>query len=170
MKLVALMLLMAGNAVAQNAPKDVPAACGDMKVVYDASVADDGRHVSGTAAPGNALVYFIQDLGFEAGEHFTIRLGVDGTWVGAYKQSSAMLIAVAPGERHLCASVQSVLPAGKILTVMHFTAEAGKTYYFRTRLLSQYPTYPALELGAVDSDEGQYLVGEYPMAVWKEKK
>jgi len=40
----------------------------------------------GTAPAGKALVYFIQDMNVPGGQHFTVRMGVDGAWVGAYKQ------------------------------------------------------------------------------------
>jgi hypothetical protein len=171
MKLVAgVLMLMAGVAAAQNGPKDVPAACGAMKTTFDASV-DSGSQGLKSPPERRALVYFIQDDGLavmgNGDQHFTIRMGMDGAWAGAAKQSSAYSVAIDPGEHHLCASVQSSLPVGKILTLAHFKAEPGKIYYFRTRFVWPYPT---LSLEALDSDEGAYLVGEYPAAVWKEKK
>ena len=39
----------------------------------------------------------------------------------------------------------------------HFTAEAGKVYYF-------------LSLELADSDEGKYLITSYPRSVWHFKK
>jgi hypothetical protein len=167
--IVGVMLLMAAPAFAQNSPKDVPAACGAMKASFNADV-QDGQHATGTVPAGKALVYFIHDMNVPGGQHFTVRMGVDGAWVGAYKQSSAFSVAVDPGEHHLCASTQSAFSIGKMIALAHFKAEAGKTYYFLTQLLSLYPAFPGLEFVQPDSDEGKYLIGTLPVAVWKEKK
>jgi hypothetical protein len=51
----------------------------------------------------------------------------------------------------------------------HFTAEAGKVYYYRTRLVMS-KEVELLELDSIDSDQGQYLVASFPLSVSTPKK
>jgi hypothetical protein len=90
--------------------------------------------------------------------HPTIRIGVDGAWVGATRSSSYFSIPLEPGEHHLCASGALSNPKVSPETALvHFAAEAGKTYYFRTRVTAiQYQAF--LDFAAVDSDQGKLLV------------
>jgi hypothetical protein len=46
----------------------------------------------------------------------------------------------------------------------HFTAEAAKVYYFRTRLVMSRQV-ELLELQPLDSDQGRYLVAAFPLSV-----
>jgi hypothetical protein len=64
--------------------------------------------------------------------------------------------------------LQSSLVAQRF-ELAHFTAEAGKTYYYRTRLVMS-RTVELLELDAIDSDQGEYLVATFPMAISAPKK
>jgi hypothetical protein len=51
----------------------------------------------------------------------------------------------------------------------HFTAETGKVYYFRTRLIAaQNLNY--LDLIPVDSDQAKYLIASYPLSVSRARK
>jgi hypothetical protein len=51
----------------------------------------------------------------------------------------------------------------------HFTAEAGKVYYFRTQIIwGRDAEYLSVE--PVDSDEGAYLIGLFPLAKWRARK
>ena len=116
---------------------------------------------------GLAQVFFIQDDSTGGdNQHYTIRIGVDGKWVGAYKRNAHFSIWVDPGEHHVCANVQSKLSKGHIFTFAHFTAEPAGTYYFRTQFLAGlntlYPIYPSLQLDQPDSDEAKYLIASYP--------
>jgi hypothetical protein len=125
--------------------------------------------------PRKATVYFIQDDGPGGNhQHYTIRIGLDGVWVGAYKHNSYFTVSVGPGEHHVCANVQSNSSAGLNLALAHFTAEPGQVYYFRTQFLAglttQYPVYPYLELDQPDSDQAKYLIASYPPSVSQPKK
>jgi hypothetical protein len=60
-----------------------------------------------------------------------------------------------------------------VLALAHFTAEPGKTYYFRTRFLSgitgfEIPAY--VDVDPLDSDEAKYLISFYPVSVSSAKK
>jgi hypothetical protein len=65
---------------------------------------------------------------------------------------------VDPGEPHLCASWQSIfLKQNKLVALYSFTAEAGKSYYFRVRATVQGKNAPyRLDMEPVNSDQGRY--------------
>ncbi len=139
-------------------PPPAPAACGDLR----AKMAVDfggSQHVIAQPEPGKALIYFIHDNG-GAIEHFhpVTEIGIDGKWVGANQGSSYFFVVVEPGEHHLCA-------AGRGLELAHLTAEAGKTYYYRTLLSTSYGDLARyFSLTPVDSDEAKYLIESFPLA------
>jgi hypothetical protein len=100
---------------------------------------------------------------------------MDGAWVGAYKNNSYFSVSVNPGEHHACAEVQSNSSVEGLVALRHFTAEPGKVYYFRTRLLDEqqrvlYPDPPITDLDSLDSDEAKYLITYYPLSVSSAKK
>lgn len=174
MKSAIAVLLFAVSAVAQNSSAVVPAACGSIGVSYDVKL-DDSQHTLAQPEPGMARVYFIQDSGLWAKhQYYTLKIGLDGTWVGAYKQNSYFTVSVQPGERHMCVNVQANSSVGKLVELAHFTAEAGKVYYFRTRFVggirTLYPAPPYLDLDRVDSDQAKYLIAYYPLSVSHPKK
>jgi predicted methyltransferase MtxX (methanogen marker protein 4) len=73
-----------------------------------------------------------------------------------------------PGEHHVCAMVQSSFVDSSV-ELAHLNAEAGKVYYFRTRLLLA-RGLEYLELTPVDADEGWNLVSSYRMSTSEAKK
>jgi hypothetical protein len=166
--LLSILLSISSSALAQNKGPDLPAACGPDKVTFSAQ--ESASVVSAPApAQGRAVVYFIQDRGEAAeNQHFTVKIGVDGAWVGAYKNNSVFAISVDPGEHHLCANVQSKFAAGLNIALAHFTAQPGQVYYFRTRFLGQFPG--RLDLDQPDSDQAQYLIATYPASLFKAKQ
>ncbi len=98
----------------------------------------------------------------------TTKIGLDGTWIGAVKNSSYFGAPVEPGEHHVCANVQSF--RGHPVGLLHFTAEAGKVYYFDARVVYGEQSALTLSLGAVDSDQAKYLIASLPMSVSNPKK
>lgn len=68
----------------------------------------------------------------------------------------------------MCATLQSSLVEDRV-ELAHFLAEAGKVYYYRTRLVLS-GSVELLELESIDSDQGQYLLGSYPLSISKLKK
>ena len=144
------------------------AACGPAKTTFTAHESEN-TVAQADPAPGKATVYFIQDRGELAdSQHFTIKIGLDGAWVGAYKNKPVFAISVDPGEHHVCANVQSNFIVGENLALAHFTAEPGHIYYFRTRFLGALPG--RLDLDQPDSDQAKYLVGTYPESIFQQKK
>jgi len=145
------------------------AACGPLNVHFDAKIS------SGVPAaqpePGKALVYVAEDFGRISGPGLnpTIRIGLDGSWLGATRASSYLSFAVEPGEHHLCATWQSSLGRlSKLAAFVGFTAEPGKVYYFRTRI--EYGSTVSFDLEPVDADEGQYLVALFQPSTSHPKK
>jgi hypothetical protein len=148
---------------AQNEAPKTLAACGDLNV--DLSVDLDKRAQDTVVPqPDKAVVYFIQETGLDINLFYpTTRVGVDGKWVGGNKKNSYFSFVVAPGEHHVCVAIQSsIVKENGELT--HFRAEAGKVYYFRTRISwgKDAPQYLSVE--PVDSDEAKYLIGSFSLA------
>ncbi len=172
MKIVILAAVFAATAFAQipNAPS--PAACGPDKISFDVRT-EQSQSAPKQPDSGKALVYFIQDDGpLGNHQHSTLRIGLDGTWVGAYKHNSHFSVSVEPGEHHVCANVQPNHPG--LVALAHFNAEPGKFYYFRTQLLAGittiYPIAPHLVLDQPDSDQAKFLIASYPASISQPKK
>ena len=171
MRTALIFFLLASPALAQNGAAATAAlsACGPADVKFDVNM-DQTQPV--TEPPtGKALVYMIEDGG--QGTEFggiTVRVGLDGAWIGANKENSYFTFSVSPGEHHLCSNWQSGL---KTFAVYHslasFTAEAGKIYYFRARFLG-WGRESRLDLDEINGDEGRYLVSTSSLSVSHPKK
>jgi hypothetical protein len=157
MRIVVLVMLVAAFAFGQARPAASPAACGPEKISFDVKT-ERSQSAPALPDPGKALVYFIQDDGpLGNHQHATLRIGLDGAWVGAYKHNSYLSVSVEPGAHHVCVNLQPDTPG--LTALAHFNAEQGKIYYFRTQLLAglttMYPTPPHMELDQPDSDQAK---------------
>lgn len=172
MRSVPVMIFLAASAFAQGQPGlAAPAACASKNANFDVKL-DESQHTLLPPEPGKARVYFIQDLGFVSclGGCLTTKIGLDGTWIGANQHNSYFSVSVDAGEHHLCANLQSRFAAvNRYFALAHFTAEAGKVYYFRTRTLGGKDN-PAFDLDPVDSDQAEYLIAAYPLSVSHPKR
>ena len=155
----------------QMAKNRLASACGPQDQDYKVSL-DRSQHGPVPPMAGKALVYFIHDEGSGIGGaglgYPTTKYAMDGSWVGANHGDSWFAIAVTPGEHHVCTMLQSSLVAERV-ELAQFTAEAGKSYYFRTQLVIS-RSVELLELQMIDRDEAGYLYSEYPMATATAKK
>jgi hypothetical protein len=172
MKALLVFFLLAAPAFAQDTASTSPglAACGPDNVKF--AVKEDKAQQSVTQMePGKAIVYVIEDYAAVClGGCATIRVGLDGTWIGANQRNTYFFFTVTPGEHHLCSNWQSSLERySGMYSLANFTAEAGKAYYFRTRAWFSYQS-PRFDLEALNSDEGKYLVATSPLAVSHAKK
>jgi guanyl-specific ribonuclease Sa len=169
-KVALVALLFAASTFAQSQSASLPAACGPENVSSDMKL-DSTQHAMAQPEPGKALVYFIQDKGpfsfsFFGGAVDT-RIGVDGAWVGAERNNSYFTVSVEPGEHHVCADLRST--GEDVTELAHFTAEAGKRYFFRDRIIpTPYGYY--LLFDPVDSDQAMTLIDSFPLSVWRAKK
>lgn len=167
----ALLLLAASTARAQNA-EGAPG-CGPSTEHFDVKT-DKSQHPEAKADEGKAAIYFLQDdREFQSVPKPVMRMGIDGKWIGATHGTSYMMTTVEPGEHHLCASWQSNVTLGspKQSGALHFTAEAGKAYFFvaRNRWYREVGTIP-MKFEAVDSDQGKLLISQFAYAVSQPKK
>jgi hypothetical protein len=101
----------------------------------------------------------------------TVRMGMDGRWEGATRGNSYLAFTTTPGEHHLCSNWQALkLFQGKHIELAGFTAEPGKTYFFRTHVVSATPdTVPVFTFDSVNPDEGRMLVETLPVSKSKLK-
>jgi hypothetical protein len=98
------------------------------------------------------------------------KVAVDGAWIGANHHNSYLSFAVDPGEHHLCANWQSHIGRmSRVVGLSHFTAEAGKVYFFRTRTIgANGPTF--FDVEPIDSDQGRLFIASILMSVSHPKK
>jgi hypothetical protein len=163
MKIALLLLLLASPPLAQTKASIASplSSCGPARVQLD--VKRDKAQPLSEVEPGKALVYVVGNAG-------TIRVGLDGAWIGANQGNSHFSFSVAPGEHHLCSNVQSkAADYSSLYSLANFTAEAGTIYYFRTRAWTS-STAVFLDLEALNSDEGRYLVAETPPVISHPKR
>lgn len=153
-----LSVVQVGRVHAQDAP-----GCGHGKVEFEVKT-DKGPHPA-KPEPGKALLYFLQDdLHFGSRPRPTTLFGIDGNWVGATHGNSYFFVYVDPGEHHLCSDWQTDVvrnyPQKRTRAALHFTAESGKTYYFRAKDIAITELVDA-ELDAMDSDEAQLMMSSF---------
>jgi hypothetical protein len=158
------------SASAQD-PSPAQAACGPKSVNFDVKN-DNSQHTVGQPQAGKALVYVIEDIGSVhcLGSCITTKVALDGAWVGANRHNSYFSFAVDPGERHLCVNPQSSFEyLFRLVGLVHFTAEAGKVYYFRSRAFSG-KDQVLFDFDPIDSDQGKFFIASYPLSVSHPKK
>ena len=161
------VILFAVSAFAQDpsAIAAAEAACGSHDAEFNIKT-DTSQHPVGQPDPGKGLVYVILDQKFQAVRAVTARVGIDGTWVGANRGNSYLFFPTEPGEHHLCTDwISELLPAGRLLSLANFTAEAGRVYYFRVRTTGGPSSYmrhsdrsASIDLEMINGDEGKFLV------------
>jgi hypothetical protein len=184
--LVALLLfaLPAIPAHSQDRSAAAPSAagCGPDKVKFDVKT-DKHQHVESQPEPGKALVYVFEQVKLDSDELpvnlATIRLGLDGQWVGANHGRSYFSFAVDPGDHSICASWQTtwvkvarLAPASSLASAASLTAEAGKVYYFEANVdeRNHDRRQPGVKLEAVDPAEAKLLIADSSLSTSHPKK
>jgi hypothetical protein len=168
MKLVLVLMLCAGSAFAQTPITGPTAACGPENVSFRVKL-NQTQHSAEQPEPGKARVYFFQDAGTSQTLGYpTVKVAIDGAWAGANHGNSYFSVSVEPGEHHVCVALQSSLVAQRV-ELAHFTAEAEKVYYYRTRLMLS-RSVELLQLEPIDSEQGKYLVETFALAIATPKK
>lgn len=164
-RITILATLLTASAFAQDKPADVNAACGPASVSY-AVKQDDSHHALAQPQPGKALIYFIQTNPSSCGlgPACVTKIGLDGSWVGAFKNNSYFAVSVDPGEHHACMNIQSSTPLGKKVAFAHVTAEAGGVYYMDAKAVMR-PGTTRLQIDPIDSDQAKYLIASSPLSV-----
>ena len=177
MKAALVVILFATSAFAQDqsAIASVEAACGPKEVQFDTETAQN-QPLSQPEA-GKSLVYVVEVFDKVVGQisRPTLRVGLDGKWVGADKGNSYLSVSVDPGEHHLCTRWQSHWRRySNEAAFAGFTADSGKIYYFRARIAelggSGGASNFSLDLEPLNPDEGKYLVASSAFSVSHPKK
>src|ERR1700680_1824617 len=98
-KIILAVLLFAAPVVAQDHLSSAPVngGCGPSNAHFDVTT-NSKEHSISQPDSGKALVYVFEDI--ERGP--TMRVGIDGAWVGANKGKSYFFFSVDPGDHQLC--------------------------------------------------------------------
>ncbi|MGB2639492.1 MAG: hypothetical protein WA857_21225 [Candidatus Acidiferrum sp.] len=172
-----VVLLFVSPALAQDsAPNPLAAAgCGANEIQFDVKT-NKKQHPTAQPEPGKALVFVIgaawsDYVALHIGTPPT-RFGVDGTWVGANGYRSYFFFSVEPGDHRLCTQVQSKLSnlVKSSTAAASFAAEAGKTYYFRTKSPHGAASNEDIRLVPVDPAEAQVLIAASAFSTFHLKK
>jgi hypothetical protein len=161
-----LLMILTVPVLAQDQPASARAAagCGPDKVEFEVKI-DKKEHSEAQPGAGKALVYVFEEEKQDADSlpllSATIRIGLDGQWVGANHGKSHFSFSVDPGDHNLCAGWQSSLSfRSKLASAASLTAEAGKVYYFQTKVNERTHDQPAVKIEAIDPAEGKLLLAE----------
>jgi len=160
-----LALALAAPVTAQVAP-----GCGPANVKFEVTITKTSNPLP-APEPGKALVVFVQDSGTKYAEGTPLtQFGIDGAWVGAAQGDAYFSVSVAPGEHHLCSNWQAKLVRvgdPRATAALHFTADAGHTYFFGTKYVVQ---NGLIWFDPLDNDEAKLLVASFALATSRLKK
>lgn len=175
-KTLVVVLLFANPLWAQDQAADAvaTAGCGPNKVEFEVKK-DKNQHVRGQVEPGKALVYVFgaetRDADIFYFGSVTVRLGIDGAWVGATQHQSYFFFPVEPGGHRMCAGWQAKLARyAKVRTAASFSVEAGEVYYFRVVSEVRQKRESAIKIEPLDAAEGQLLIANSGLSTSKTKK
>ena len=148
------------------------AGCGPSAEMFDVKTTDS-KHPVGQPEEGKGLVYFFVDSVAAP----TMRVGVDGNWVGANDGKSYFFFQVAPGEHNICTEWQSGTfkkSSERVGEAMHLAVEAGKAYYLRLQVRVPFNCVhygcQQMHLELSDEAEGHFLIGSSLYATSQPKK
>lgn len=148
--------------------------CGPDKIEFDVKV-DKKQHPTGQAEPGKTLIYVFDDEKRDPHSAYlsdvTVKIGVDGAWMGATRYQSYFFFPVSAGDHRLCAGWQSKLQRNeKIRAAASFSADAGKTRYFRVVSDLRDNRQPTIRIEPLDEAEGVLLITNSALSISKTKK
>lgn len=173
--LLAFSLICSSQARAQQGP-----GCGPADVKFD--VTTSKKYSLPAIQSGKALIYLFQDdVKYGARPRPTTRFAIDGTWIGATHANSFLYAFVDPGDHDVCANWQSddtglgYIGPKRSTAAAHFTAEAGKSYYFRARDIAYtngqvIVAEPEVVLAPLDRDEAQVIISSFSLSSSHPKK
>ena len=153
------------NVKAQEDAAWARAGCGPDPIHFDVTM-DKHQHPLAQPDSGNAVVYVFEvDLTRQGLP--TTRVGVDGKWVGGNVAGalgdSYLFFSIAPGNHRLCSNWQGHPQLG---AAVDFTAEDGKSYFFRARISPS----DGFTLAQVPEAEGNFLIASHGLSNSREKE
>ena len=170
MKPLLVILLLASPVFAQD-PAATGAAnggCGPSEAQFEVKT-NDKQHPVAPPEAAKALVYIFEDM-----EHGpTMRVGLDGVWVGANKGKSYFFFSVDPGDHQVCTNWQSGTfkkTAKRIGSAITLKVEAGRVYYLRTQVYERSEQDHNVKLEPVETAEGQFLISASSFSTFHPKK
>ena len=152
----------------QAATARTAAGCGPIQMQFDVKL-DDTLHVLAQPEAGKAIVYIFED-DFSGP---TMRIGVDGSWVGATTGKSFIYFTLAPGDHNVCTEWQSTVfkkTSERIGAARTLTVEAGKVYYLRMTFEEVRQTSGRIRFELSDNAEGQFLLSSSALSNSHPKK
>jgi Protein of unknown function (DUF2846) len=166
----AATVLPASAAFAQDqaAAARTAAGCGPSQTQFDVKL-DDALHVLAQPEGGKAIVYVFED-DFTGP---TMRIGVDGAWMGATTAKSFLYFTLAPGEHSVCTEWQSNVfkkTSERVGGAKSLTVEAGKVYYLRMTFEEVTKASGRIKLDLTDNAEGQFLLSSSALSNSHPKK
>ncbi len=171
-----LFLLLGGSSLClaeQPAAGSPLAACGDDKIGFDVERGEVKDHTEAPDA-GKATLYIVEFFNLRDKGKFgrpTLKIGLDGQWLGAVQGFTYVSASVPPGEHHICARWQSHF--GKLsdqVSLLNVTADEGKIYYVRAHInVMGDQDVLSMDLEPLSTDEGRFLISEAARSVSKPK-
>jgi len=168
--IVAVTISLASPVLAQDqaTAARTAAGCGATQTQFDTKL-DETLHVLAQPEEGKAIVYVFED-DFTGP---TMRIGVDGNWVGATNGKSFLYFSLAPGEHSVCVEWQSNVfkkTSVRVGAAKSLTVEAGKIYYIRMTFEEVTKASGRIKLDLADNAEGQFLLSSSAMSNSHPKK
>lgn len=149
------------------------AGCGPNEVEFNVKT-DKKQHPAVQPEPGKAMVYVFDTIRMDPGLKLgtvTLRIGLDGNWVGANHGDSYFYFPVEPGEHRVCAQWQSTFGRlSKLASAASLTAVAGEVYYLRAIVDARSHDDPAVRVEPLDPAEAVLLMGNSAYATSQPKK
>lgn len=150
------------------------AGCGPAKVEFSVKT-DKNAHPATQPDPGKALVYVFEqeklDPGLNIDSGVTIRVGVDGKWVGADYGASYLAFPVDPGNHNVCVNWQSSIESrSKQAAALSLDAEPGRVYYFSASVDLRTHRPETVRLEVVDPAESNILLAQSAQSASHPKK
>jgi hypothetical protein len=168
--ILAATVFSASPALAQDqaAAARTAAGCGPSQSQFEVKL-DDTLHLLAQPEEGKAIVYVFED-DFTGP---TMRIGVDGCWVGATNSKSFLYFSLAPGEHSICTEWQSNVfkkTSERVGGAKSLTVEAGKVYYLRMTFEEVTKASGRIKLDLTDNAEGQFLLSSSALSNSHPKK
>jgi hypothetical protein len=149
------------------------AGCGPSNVEFNVKT-DKNPHPAAQQETNKALVYVFGTVKLDSGLVFgniTVRIGLDGDWMGANHGDSYFYFAVDPGDHHICAQWQSRFERfSKLASAASLTAQAGQVYYFRAIADARSNEPGAIRLEPLDPAEALLLTASSAYSTSHPKK
>src|SRR5580692_11652857 len=164
------IVLSASPAFAQDqaAAARTAAGCGPSQTQFDVKT-DATLHLLAQPEDGKAIVYVFED-DFTGP---TMRIGVDGSWVGATNGKSFIYFSLAPGDHRVCTEWQSNVfkkTSERVGGTISLNLEAGKVYYLRMTFEEVTKASGRIKLDLADNAEGQFLLSSSALSNSHPKK